>query len=853
MLDTFSFGEWVSRRRKAYDMTQRDLAEQSACGLVMIKKIETDERRPSRELAALLSEALRIPLEWRERFIECARGIRPLDALMGLTNDQLHSTSTTVPSTLRFSLPTQPTPFIGRQAELSQIVHHLADPNCRLLTLVGSGGIGKTRLAVQATRALVDIFSDGAVFVSLATLTDAALIPGAIAQSLRLTLSGSVEAQLISYLRTKSMLLVLDNCEQFGDGITWLSEVLASTTALKLLVTSRERLQLAEEWLYVVPEMDARQAAELFERTARRTLPTFDGTSQQAAIDAICTLVMHLPLAIELAASWTPYLSCEQIAEHIRHDIDFLAATVRNVPERHRSVRAVFDHSWKLLSTAEQIVLMKLSVFRGGWTADESALIAGTTLPMMRTLVEKSLVRVTDQGRYDLHELTRQYAADKLHSAGLTPEIRQRHCAVYQQLAERFGAQIGRAEAVAAFARLDQEHDNLRTAMSFALEIGAINVARHMVHSLFYFWQRRGYWQESERWILASFQAAEEADSVPLCQVLVCGAVCYGIQARYTESFGFLQRALDMARRLGDPTTLTEALTCLLQATPLAEADVVFEELMSIWTEMGDGWQVEHLANLHYLFGDRLRTIGRNEEAALHFHKSLRLFRELGNVDKIAYPLGNLGRMALQDGRLADAYPLIAESVALSRAIGNRVGIADWLQQLGAVVFALGDLEQAETYFEEALTLYDEIGNPSGHVSILAWQGHLALARGEISTSMRNFHAFLEVYMTMHRHQTAIILKRGPYIPPEVLHCLDGVIIAQAARDRAEQAVTLFGCVSELYAHTSISRNAQTQAHVEQAISTARARLTNADVERALTSGRAMSVDDVLAYALKLE
>src|SRR5690606_33707631 len=198
----------------------------------------------------------------------------------------------------------------------------------------------------------------------------------------------------------------------------------------------------------------------------------------------ICRLVEYLPLAIELAASWTPFMSCKEIAGHIQRDIDFLSANVRNVPARHRNIRAVFDHSWRLLSPVGQDVWMRLSVFRGGWMLDEAESVAGATLQILRSLVEKSLVRVSGQGRFDMHELIRQYAADQLAASGSETETRQRHADVYLALAGALDAQRDTASGIEAFARLDQEQDNFRAGLAWSLQMDAIDKARQYVDKL---------------------------------------------------------------------------------------------------------------------------------------------------------------------------------------------------------------------------------------------------------------------------------------------------------------------------------------------------------------------------------
>ncbi len=295
------------------------------------------------------------------------------------------------------TLPASPTPFIGRTQELTAVIAQIQRDDVRLVTLLGPGGMGKTRLALEVARLVQDDFADGVLFVNLTAVTDPTLIPDTIAHALGLSLPGPAANHLPRVLRQRHMLIILDNCEQLGDGLTWLSTLLAAAPNITLLATSRERLQLAEEWVFPVGGLDA--ALELFGQTAVRVQPDFDMSVEETAVHRICQLVENLPLAVELAASWTPFLTCAQIADHIQNGLDILATTVRNIPTRHRSMQAVFDASWQLLTTQEREVLMRLSVFRGGWRVEEATAVAGANLFLLRGLAEKSLVRVGGNGR----------------------------------------------------------------------------------------------------------------------------------------------------------------------------------------------------------------------------------------------------------------------------------------------------------------------------------------------------------------------------------------------------------------------------------------------------------------------
>jgi non-specific serine/threonine protein kinase len=355
------------------------------------------------------------------------------------------------------NLPVQTTSFIGRASELADIKRLLLEePNCRLLNLAGPGGIGKTRLALATAAQLLETFPDGTSFVSLAPVGEIDDIVPAIAAALRFSFYGRTDPkdQLLDYLSQKQLLLVVDNFEHLLDGADLLSDILSQAPEVTLLATSRERLHLQEEWVYEVPGLafpagggqtsegaDAMSppessevltsysAVELFTQRARQITASFaPSTDEMADIGRICQLVEGMPLGLELAAPWIRTLSCREIAAEIERSLDFLTTSLRNMPERHRSLRVVFEQTWGRLSDGEHAVLQQLSVFRGGCTREAAEQVTGATLPVLSSLVDKALLRRTNLGRYELHELIRQFAEAQLQTEPAAVEqAQQRH------------------------------------------------------------------------------------------------------------------------------------------------------------------------------------------------------------------------------------------------------------------------------------------------------------------------------------------------------------------------------------------------------------------------------------------
>ncbi|HLA43443.1 MAG TPA: AAA family ATPase, partial [Aggregatilineales bacterium] len=388
------------------------------------------------------------------------------------------------------NLPSQPTAFIGREAELAEISDLLAAPDCRLLTLTGPGGIGKTRLGLEAARLITDenvpatAFSHGVYFVPMQPLTSTDFIIPTIANSLKFIFYDERDprVQLLDYLHSKHLLLVMDNFEHLLDSADLLPEILAYAPAVKILVTSRERLRLQEEWVLDIhglpfPEQDDIEAVEdytaiqLFVQNARRAgyIPQ---ASDAGAIMQICRLVEGIPLAIELAAAWVRILPCEAIAREVEHSLDILTTSLRNVPEKHRSMHAVFEHSWNLLSENEQAVFRKLSVFRGGFRREAAEAVTGANLAILASLVDRSMLRMDTDGRYSLQELLRQYAHYQLDCAGETESTGDAHCAYYAGFLDRRVPVLKGPDQIKALDEIETELDNVRVSWRRAVAQG---------------------------------------------------------------------------------------------------------------------------------------------------------------------------------------------------------------------------------------------------------------------------------------------------------------------------------------------------------------------------------------------
>jgi predicted ATPase len=634
----------------------------------------------------------------------------------------------------------------------------LDSPDCRLLTLAGPGGIGKTRLALATAAARVDAFAHGACFVDLTPLTTADFLISSITQTLKLSFDGDPRLALLDYLREKELLLLLDNFEHVLEGAVLLTEIVADAPGVKILVTSRERLRLRAERVYEVAglafpqdaaasDFAAFDAVRMLVACASYTQPDFEvAETDRAAVTDICRLVGGMPLGIELAAAWLHTVPAEVIATELAANLDFLQTTMRDTPARHRSMRAVFEHSWRLLMPAEQAAFTRLAVFHGGFTRGAAQAVAGAELHTLATLIDKSLLRVDAAGRYSFHELLRQFAEEKL---AADAEAHARTCDSHSDFFLQFMQQRTPAltdhRQLTALKEIEPELDNIREAWNWAVGRQCWQRLRQAAHAVLLMLDWRSPSQEGVA-LFSSLAAALAAPAAqPLSGRLELGLLGVALMwqgwllcrlGQVAEGSSYLAQSRPLVLAHGEPFEIVHNTFnyVIWFGADVEQAQAMLEQSWVLARDSGYAFGtaliIEALGSLQYEHGAFVEAQQRMEAA-------LAAWRAIGHPFGTSSALNYLGRIALALGHYPEAKRLQQESLAIRRSCGIQLPVALCLDDLGEIACTVGDFDEAAACYRQSLDLYRDLGSQGHQAWALSGLGETALGQGNLTEAAR--------------------------------------------------------------------------------------------------------------------
>jgi non-specific serine/threonine protein kinase len=805
----------------------------------------------------------------------------------------------------RHNLPIPHTSFIGREKEIALVQDLLS--RTRLLTLTGSGGCGKTRLSLRVASEVLEPFPDGVWLVELASLAEPALVSQAVASLLDIKEERgiSLTQTLTDRLKARNLLLVLDNCEHLVSACAALaSAILDACPGVKLLTTSRERLGVSGEQIYRVPSLsfpDAVQsvtvesasgyeAVRLFVERARLIDVDFGLTPETIPVIArICRRLDGIPLAIELAAARVHSLSLDEIHTRLDRRFQLLHGGDRTALPRHQTLRALIDWSYELLSVQERVLLQRLSVFAGGWTLVAAEQVCAgeeveewEVLDLLTGLVDKSLVAADTRGtatRYRLLETVRQYAHDRSVESGERLVVRARHRDYFLALAEEGRQKMESEEQAHWLTVLEEEHDNLRQALTFSLEEEeGTGAGLRLGAALVPFWLIRGHLSEGREHLAAVLSRPVWQDHLEArADALSAAGLLAQSQGDYSAARVLLDESLEIYRELGNKNDIAIALNNLslvaYAQSDYAPARTLLEESLAI--SRGSGFKRGIALTLSNL-GNVTVSQGDHATARTLLEESLAIRRELGDQHSLAMALNSLGGVAYSQGDYSAALALLEESLVIRRELGDKNGIAGSLLTHGLVARYQGDYSAARALLEESLEIYRELGDKRGIGRTLNILGDVAYLQGDYSAA----HALQETSLAISR---GLGFKRGiayslsnlgdvAYVQGDYVAAraqqeeslkirrelgdkqgIAGSLSAFALLAHQQQdlsAARLWGAATALYEATGLPRSPADQDRYDQQVALARAALGEPAFTAAFEEGRTMSWEQAVAYAL---
>jgi predicted ATPase/transcriptional regulator with XRE-family HTH domain len=863
MANETAFGQWLRQQRKALDLTQEDLAMRIDCSWETVRKIESGDRHPSKQVAELIADFLRISPEDRPAFQRFARSDVDAEHFLSLPK------AAAEPSHIPNNLPSERSTFIGRESAIASVCALLRRPAVRLLTLTGPAGIGKTRLSLQVAGALLDEFPGGVFLVQLAPVTDPDFVALAIVQTLGATQSPDQPAvqRLKEYLRDRHMLLVLDNFEQVVQAGPLVAQLLEACPKLKVLVSSRTVLRVYGEHEYPVQPMslpniahlstpdvlEQYEAVELFVHRSEAVKPGFVLTEGNApAVVEICYRLDGLPLAIELAAARSNILSPAAIVARLGNRLKLLTLGAEDLPARQRTLRNAIAWSYDLLDGEEKALFARLGVFTGGCMLEAAEAVVGDGGPVdildkMTSLVGKSLLvqqeGVGGEPRFSMLETIREYALEKLEESGEAEEVQRRHTAYFLELAESAEPNLTSAERADWLARLDRDLDNIRAVLTRCQSQHDVEASLRLAGALSWFWYFRSYLIEGCGWLERALSAAPTKSSATApggsmarAKALNGLARLLARMSRYNDARPWLEESVAICRQMGERTELAFALALLgLVATSNGEHEMISmcEESVALFEDMGDKWGLAYALDM---FADASGWINPDRMEPL-VRRSLALYRELGDQENTSTDLSSLGSIAQFMGDYSSAIRYFDEALEINYALGDRWNLALSFYALAQTSHLQGDRVRARALYEQSIPMFRELGRKSGFAGALRFLAHLAQDDADYARALSLTRESLTLARQLD-NSTQFALG---------LAALGGLA---AAAGHAEYAAVLFGAADAHRLEQALRFFPLDRSRYARHLALVREALSEEVFGAAWERGRAMSLDEAFKYAL---
>ncbi|MFL7892294.1 MAG: LuxR C-terminal-related transcriptional regulator [Anaerolineales bacterium] len=660
------------------------------------------------------------------------------------------------------NIPAEPTPFVGRRFELAEIQSLLGET--RLLTLIGPGGIGKTRLAIRAARQSSSEYTDGVYFVPLAPISSPDRLVQTIAETVKFPLmtQEDPQAQLLRFLQNKHMLLVMDNFEHLLDGLQIVSEILPRAPEVKILATSREKLNLFSETIFIVggmnftlpersPSESRNDASALFIQSANKVYPGFDPSHEELQqIESICQMVEGTPLAIELAAAWLQILNLDEISTELKQGFDLLSTEARDAPERHRSLRAVFNHSWNLLDTKDRKTLMHLSIFRGGFTRLAAQQVAKATTKQLMNLVNKSfLTHDPNTSRLNFHELLREYAEQRLvESEQARRSIEQSHAVYFADFMLERWSQLQDHRQPQALDEIEADIENVRIAWSYWLEQNnSLQLMKFSKTIWLSHWIRGWHLAGSHLFQQAARQLGDSHISADLAMRAFAMA-CQGYFMTWLDisevGYELTRQGVNILSQFDYPEELIIALDSLTVNAyflgRISEVVTIANQMLVLARQFGDKWMIQFSLYAASLAAILEENIPRAQQMA---QEQLQICEQIGDEVSSTYPLITLGHTAFIAGEYEQAAQYYRRCMKISRQIGFNYSLQTSSKYLGKAEIFLGHLVEAQQALLKCLELTHDIGFVRDMVNLFYEFARLKLARGELQQAVELL-AFVE-------------------------------------------------------------------------------------------------------------